>query len=492
MVAVKSSSTVSLFSNATLTVGRTGDARVERTVDPSKSELLISNADQFGSVEAIPLRTGSSDVVVREQSIRGAESGMQAKLAHYAKHSGTVQIDGKNAKVIGYESGIITVSSGGAERMINLFQSEKAIKFGAVSKPFVERKSPTMAFRLGNVEGKDALHLVGSISATADVSYRLTIANAADQDKIQAELQPRVAISNHTGADFSKMSLALKLNEPQQSFGGPRMAKARSFALESVASDVAEISEGEASGVLTMPIRSKSVDIAAGETKLLNFAAAVNGTPNAQMDFVPVTLSQKLSVDFDMSPGKIGKTQKSKQSPRSSFEMQGVKGLQPAGSYEIYDGKDRAGSTTTSRYTEKEAKLEIPGVTLQSIEVESKVTTLSASHGEWTAIDGGPALPRVRQPETQYERVTTEQMQQELELSSKSKHARKIDVSVSVGSFDRGVSGIEVKAGGQALPFEYDAEQGLISFRAPVPANGKSQVVVKLSGERTETRFGDE
>jgi hypothetical protein len=490
MVAVKPT-TISLFKSATLTVGRSGEARVERTVDPKKPELNISDADQFLSVDAYPLRSGSSDVVVKEQSTKSAQSGMAAKLAHYAKHGGSVEIEGKSAKVTGYENGVLTVSSGGAERMINLYQTEKAIKFGSVKPAFVERASPTVSFQLGNVDGKDALHLVGRVSASADVSYRVTIADASDQNAIKAELQPRVALNNSTSVDFEGMSVALKLNEPEQS---PFFAKrSRGPALEYAPSaDVASLSEGGVSGVITMPIRSKSLNLSAGETKLINFAGAVNGTPNADMDFVAVTLKQKLSAYLDASPDKVGKTQKAKTSPESSFSMSGTKGPQPAGSYELYEGKDRAGEMSTGSYTEKNKnkELTIPGVTMKSIEIDSKVTTLSAEHSEWEAAPSdGPMLPRVRQPAGESQRTTTEQMKQELSLCSKSKYARTVDMTIGVGAFDQGVTNLSVKVGGQSVEAKYDADQGTISFAAPVKANGDVKAEITFTGKRTETRY---
>ena len=480
-----------LFTNpgSTLTVGRGGNARLAATVNPMTREIRIARADQLDALEAIPLRTGSSDVIVREQTMMAAQYGMEARLAHYARNGGEIDIDGKKVKVTGYENGMLSYEAGGADALLQVIGSEKGIKFGKVDPPFAERKTPTASFTLDNVAGEDALHLTATVAASADVSYRITVVDGADQDAITAELQPRLALANHTNVDMKQMSVELKLNEPAPTF----KSFSRAAGLESAMSSdrIGDVSEGGVSGVLTMPVRSNSLDLASGETKVINFAGAVNDTPNSNMAIVKVKLKQTLSVAFDSSPGAVGKSTKAKQNAQSSFEQSGTKGPQPAGEYKIYDGKDLAGQTQTGAYTPKGKKVTIPGVS-SAVEAESKVTTLSSIATDWApAASEQPAMPRVRQPASMMERLVTEQMQQEIALSSTSAYARTLDVTLYAASFDKSMKDLKVKVDGQEIDATYDKDQGTISFRAKVPANGKAAVDVRYTGERMETRAVD-
>lgn len=486
---------VSLFMGADLIIGRTGRATVTKTIDPEDS-FDILHADAFSDLRVIPGRDGASDVTVRGMEEMAQREGLAARLAHHARHGGTIKIRGRNYTLTEVSGDTLTVvTRDGTFRRFDL--DKISLQFGAVEPPYVANPTPSIRVMVGNTGGADELHLRAELDAAGgDVLHQIIITDAAEQKNIEAELATFLAVSNDTGVELSDMSLSLRLNEPAPSRSPKRRgavpwsADGAAYALESVEEEIIEpIRETAAAGVLTMPV-AVNVTIRPGETRTLNIAAAIAGEPNEDIERVPVTLRQDLTLGFLVLPGKPGSEVTAKDSPRASYTMSGTPAPQPAGTYEIYEGGDLAGSRFKFEYTEEETEVTIQGSTMRSIEAKWTVRTVAIEEGKWAravAVD----MPVPRGTEHQ-ERVNTFSMAGSIELSSKSEHAREVDVEMGVGSFDQGNSGIRASVNGAPVEARYDKEEDKLVIPGVVlPAGGAATVAFSFDGKKTERRRVD-
>ena len=260
----------------------------------------------------------------------------------------------------------------------------------------VERLTPTFNLTLDKIEGEDALKIKAQVHASGDVSYYVILDDAGpgfDQHKQAAQLTPRVRMSNGTSVDFENMSVELPLNQPPGSVSWRGVSAERADGIEISASRLQaalEVQEG-GSGALNMPIRSGDVTLRTGETKVLNFASAVNGTPNATMEFVPITIDQKLVLTtFVARDKKEGVAHESSASPMVTLTLAATAESRPAGIYEVFEeGSPVASPFRPSESTAKGETLDIPGVALTAIKGRSSFETVKFTEGNWTNYSQG-------------------------------------------------------------------------------------------------------
>jgi hypothetical protein len=492
---------IDLFNQATLKVGADGVGSLTRTIDPN-GNIAIRDADQLGEVRAIELRTDQSDVVVREKEVLPASLGFDAKMAHYAANRGKVtidedvlsfQVDTDSLTVDSYDGRILKmVTDDGSHVRVDLNAPENrgiAVKFGRCRPAFVERKTSEVSFKLGNTDGVDALHLEATIPANGMVSYLVRLIDGEDQHHMRAELAPKLEVQNGAARPLKDVAVELKLNEVQAPM---RQANRRSLAggiasLESAPADmVAAASEG-ATGVKTLPVASR-ISIAANSKKEFLFAGPLNGTPNAEMDFIPVHIDQMLKLGITAMAGqKDGPGPEQKGTPRAVYKMEGTAEAQPAGTYELYDGADRAAVLETTAYTEKGKELEI-NARYAAIESKAVVSTVSRREGEpreMPAPRGTDTAPTAAPRAKRMQRDDRYQMGGSVSLSSKTQFAKDLDIEIAVGSFNQGIEDdFKAKLNGEPIQAEYQKGKNLLVIKgAKVPANGEALVEFSFTGK---------
>jgi hypothetical protein len=473
--------TVSLLNRATLTVGTSGVASVATTINP-RGNIAVSDADLLQDIQAIPLRSGTSDVVVREQSFLPAQSGLEAQAAHYARNGGRISANKKNYTVIGFDGASVFTVRDSRGRVSKIDINKTPVSFGFVRPAFDERRTSTVRLELEKADGNDALRLRADLSASASVGYTVILADASQQHAIAAELVPHAAITNGTDRRLENMSVELKLNEPQ---ARPRMARAASFALESAA-PVADVQESS-TGIITMPIRSGDVTLQPGETRNINFAAAVVGKPNAKdLAFAPVTLDMRLAVTTGVVPStETGAVAgEAKVSPDASYQMSATAEARPAGVYKLFDGADLVTQPhSEGRFTPKGESITIDGGTFRQVMVRYATKTLDYVKGEehevpGEAAVGGNVVRKAFARTDEYSVVHT------LDLVNTSKHARDIEVTIDLSIF-KSTSDLTVTRDGQAL--SVTKKKGLLTVVVPMDADGKAGIEVRCKGTKAET-----